>query len=135
MPLPLLDEHSVMVPANRSVVWQAVRQYACGLAQSDHVVLGWVLGTEPTSGFQLVEEVEGVRLAMAGRHRFARYRLVFALDAEPGNATRLSILSFAAFPGARGRLYRGLLLGTGGHVLAVRHMLRTIQRQLTERAG
>ena len=130
MSLPLLDKHSATVHASQSVVWQAVRRYACGLAQADHVVLGPVLGTEPRSGFELAEEVEGERLALTGRHRFARYRLVFELDAEPSNATTLSVLSFAVFPGARGRLYRGLLMGTRGHVLAVRHMLRTIQRQV-----
>lgn len=130
MSLPLLDEHSATLKASQSAVWQAVRQYACGLAHSDHVVLRWVLGTEPRSGFELAEEVEGERLALAGRHRFARYRLVFRLDGEPGKETRLSVLSFAAFPGARGRLYRGLLTGTRGHVLAVRHMLRTIERQV-----
>jgi hypothetical protein len=130
MSLPLLDKHNATLPANHSAVWQAVRQYAWGLTQSEHVLLGRVLGTEPKSGFELAEEVEGERLALTGRHRFAHYRLVFELDAETRNATKLSVLSFAAFPGARGRLYRGLLMGTGGHVLAVRHMLRTIQRQV-----
>ena len=129
MSLPLLDEHSATLQASQSAVWRAVRQYACGLGESDHVVLGRVLGTEPKSGFELAEEVEGERLALTGRHRFARYRLVFELEAETSNVTKLSVLSFATFPGARGRLYRGLLMGTGGHVLAVRHMLRTIQRQ------
>jgi len=130
MSLPLLDRHSATLQASQSAVWKAVRQYACGLTQSDHVLLARVLGTEPKSGFELAEQVEGKCLALTGRHRFARYRLVFELDAEPSNATKLSVLSFAAFPGACGRLYRGLLMGTGGHVLAVRHMLRTIQRQV-----
>ncbi len=108
MSLPLLDEHSATLHASQSAVWQAVRRYACGLAQSDHVVLGRVLGMDPRSGFEFAEEVEGERLVLTGRHRFARYRLVFELDAEPSHATKLSILSFAAFPGAHGRLYRGL---------------------------
>jgi hypothetical protein len=129
MSLPLLDEHSAALKASRSAVWRAVRQYARGLEQADHVVLGRILGTEPESGFELAEEVEGERLALTGRHRFARYRLVFELEAETSNVTRLSIRSFATFPGARGRFYRGLVWGTGGHVLAVRHMLRTIRRQ------
>ena len=130
MSLPLLDENSATVHASQSAVWHAVRRYAHGLAQSDHAVLGRVLGTEPRSGFELAEEVERERVVLTGRHRFARYRLVFELAAEPSNATKLSVLSFATFPGARGRLYRGLLMGTRGHVLAVRHMLRTIQREV-----
>jgi hypothetical protein len=127
--LPLLDEHSAILRGSPSAAWQAVRQYALSLAQSDHVVLGRLLGTDPPSGFDVAEEITGERMALAGRHRFARYRLVFELEERPGNATKLSVLSFAAFPGVRGRLYRALLMGTGGHVIAVRHMLRTIERR------
>jgi hypothetical protein len=130
MSLPLLDEHSATIQASRSAVWPAVRRYAHGLARSDHAVLDRVLGTEPRSGFELAEEVEGQRVVLTGRHRFARYRLVFQLNAESSSATKVSVLSFAAFPGIRGRIYRGLLMGTRGHVLAVRRMLRTIQRDL-----
>jgi hypothetical protein len=130
MSLPLLDQHTATFQASQPAVWQAVRRYARGLVHADHAVLGRILGTEPRSGFDLAEEVEGERVALTGRHRFARYRLVFELEAEAGDATRLSILSFAAFPGARGRLYRGLLMGTGGHVVAVRHMIRTIRRHV-----
>lgn len=130
MSLPLLDKHSATLQASQSAVWQTVGQYGFGLAQSDHPLLGRILGTEPRSGFELAETVEGERLELTGRHRFARYRLVFELDAQASNATKLTIFSFAAFPGIRGRLYRGLLLCTRGHVLAVRRMLRTIQCQV-----
>ena len=128
--IPLLDEHSAMLHRSRSTVWPVVRQYARSLAQSDVVVLGRILGTEPRSGFEVEEEVEGERLALCGRHRFARYRLVFELTAQPNDATKLSVQSYAAFRGVLGQLYRALLMGTGGHVLAVRHMLRTIQRRV-----
>jgi hypothetical protein len=109
-------------------VWKAVRQYAHGITSSDHGLIGTVLGAEPRSGFEVSQEIEGERLALSGRHRFARYRLVFALTEQPDRALKLSAISYAAFPGPRGRLYRALLLGSGGHVLAVRHMLRTIAR-------
>jgi hypothetical protein len=80
--LPLLDEHSAMLLAGQTTVWPVVRQYARGLAQSDHAVLGRILGTEPQSGFDVAEEVKGERVVLTGRHRFARYRLVFELDAQ-----------------------------------------------------
>jgi hypothetical protein len=124
-----MDEHSVTVVAPREAVWKAVRQYARGLTRSDHGLIGTVLGTEPRSGFEVSQEIEGERLALSGRHRFARYRLVFALTEQPDRALKLSAISYAVFPGARGRLYRAVLLGSGGHVLAVRHMLRTISRR------
>ena len=130
MPLPLLDEHSVLVNAGPAEVWPAVRRYAHSLAHSDHAVLGRVLGTVPSSGFELAEEVEHRCVVLTGGHRFAHYRLVFGLEEEPGQRTMLSAASYAAFRGAGGRLYRSLLLGTRGHVLAVRHMLRSIRREV-----
>ena len=36
--------------------------------------------------------------------------------------------SRAAFPGARGAVYRMLLMGTGGHVLVTRRMLAAVKR-------
>lgn len=133
MSLPLLDEHSATFAASQSAVWQAVSRYARSMAHSDHAVLGRLLGTEPESGFELAEEVEHEHLVLTGRHRFARYRLVFKLDGESSNSTKLSVLSFAEFPGARGRLYRRLLMGTRGHELAIRRMLHTIGREVAKR--
>lgn len=100
------------------------------MASADHGVIGRILGTRPRSGFELTEEVEPERLVLAGHHRFARYGIVVRLEEQPGAATRVTIRSLAAFPGARGRAYRTLLLATGGHVLAVRHMLRSIRRDI-----
>ena len=130
MPLPLLDEHSATFSAPLPAVWLAVQRYADAMTRADHGVLGRFLGTVPRSGFALAEEIERERVVLAGQHRFARYRLVFELDQESEIATRLSIRSLAAFPGARGRIYRTLLMGTRGHLIAVRHMLRTIRRQV-----
>lgn len=126
--LPVMDEHSVIVASPREAVWQSVVQYGRGLTLSRHRLLGAVLGAEPRSGFEISHQIEGERLELSGRHRFARYRLVFSLSEQRNHALKLSATSYAAFPGARGRLYRALLLGSGGHVLAVRHMLRAISR-------
>lgn len=128
MTLPLLDTHTATVAAPRVVVWEAVRQYASSLAESDHGLLGRVLSTVPASGFTLDGAVDREELALAGRHRFARYRLVFALGDAPGDATDVSVRSYADFRGLHGRAYRGLLLGTRGHTVAVRRMLRRIER-------
>jgi hypothetical protein len=99
------------------------------MANADQPVLERLLRLEPSSGFRIADEVEGKRVALTGRHRFARYRLEFELGPESAGHTRLSVLSYAEFPGALGRLYRTLLMGTGGHVLAVRHMIRAISRE------
>jgi hypothetical protein len=129
MALPMMDEHSVIVAAPREAVWKSVVQYAHGLTQSEHRLLGAALGAEPRSGFEISHQIDGERLELSGRHHFARYRLVFALAEQATGTLKLSAISYAVFPGARGRLYRALLLGSRGHVLAVRHMLRAISRQ------
>jgi hypothetical protein len=131
MTLPLLDAHTATVEAPRPVVWEAVRRYAASLAESDHGLLGRALGTVPASGFALDGATEGQEVALTGRHRFARYRLVFVLRDATGDATDLTVQSFADFRGLYGRVYRGLLIGTRGHVLAVRRMLRTITQDAT----
>ncbi len=112
------------------VVHEVARRYAGRLARTDHVLLGRLLGTDPPSGFALDEAVRDGEVALVGRHRFSQYRLVFAIaDQAGGPGSTLSVLSYAAFPGVQGRAYRALLLGTGGHVLAVRQMLRAIRAE------
>ncbi|WP_127481124.1 hypothetical protein [Nocardioides pantholopis] len=140
MALPLLDRHSTVIAAPPAVVLEVAARYARGLAYPDHPLLHLLLGTEPPAGFGIDEPAEG-EVSLSGRHRFSDYRLVFAVDAVDGvdgtdganganganeGGTTLTVLSYAAFPGLRGRIYRGLLLGTGGHVLAVRRMLADI---------
>ncbi|GAB3766383.1 hypothetical protein [Microlunatus parietis] len=129
MTLPQLDAHTATIEAPGPVVWEAVCRYATSLARADLGLLGRALGTVPSSGFAPDGKVEVTEVALAGRHRFARYRLVFTVTAgdRPG-ATTVTIASYAGFAGLRGRVYRALLIGTGGHLLAVRRMLESIRR-------
>ena len=46
------------------------------------------------------------------------------------NATLLRLRSYAAFPGLLGWAYRGVVVGSRGHVIAVRGILRAIEREL-----
>jgi hypothetical protein len=69
-------------------------------------------------------EVERPRLLiLRGRHRLAEYELRFELHQDERARTALSAVSSARFLGLSGRLYRLLVIGTGGHVLAVRRIL------------
>jgi hypothetical protein len=69
----------------------------------------------------VAEAEPGRRLALRGRHRFSRYELTFVLaDGELRAQTR------AAFPGIHGRLYRAAVIGTGGHRILTRRLLRRI---------
>lgn len=132
--LPHIDEHAIATDAPREAVWtsllRTVRQTMGGSA-----AFGRVLGCEPArtsklfggivgqtvTGFRVVDAVPGHRLTLEGRHRFARYRLTFHIDDAEVRAR-----TDAAFPGALGRLYRAAVIGTGGHRLMVRRILRQV---------
>jgi hypothetical protein len=133
---PYVDQHALAIAAPRATVWAALERYVHEtIGASKLPLLGRVLGTEPASGFGVIEREPERRLALAGRHRFSRYRLVFELDDAPERATVLRALTYAVFPGLHGLIYRALVIGTRMHVLATRGILRTVRRlSLAERA-
>ncbi|GAB2580873.1 hypothetical protein [Kribbella endophytica] len=139
---PFVDEHSRTIPYPRHVVWQALNEHATGdLLIGPHNPLALILGTKPRGGFEITESVEKQRLDLVGRHHFSTYLLRFELadeesasTAEAGPAaTKLSALTFAAFPGPHGRIYRLLVISSGAHALATRGILRSVE-QLAERS-
>jgi hypothetical protein len=122
--LPYIDEHAITVDANREETWSALLRVMCRDPHDPSTV--------PT-GFVLDEARAPERFALKGRHPFAVYRLVFELDPELGPApgaparTRVRALTWAAFPGMHGKVYRALVIGTGGHRVAVRSMLTRLK--------
>jgi hypothetical protein len=80
-------------------------------------------------GFHVVAADAPSELWLAGRHHFSDYALIFRLAEPSEGRTRLRAESRAVFPGFRGALYRMLLMGTGGHVLATRRMLAAVTRR------
>ncbi|MCW3840498.1 hypothetical protein ONA70_10365 [Micromonospora yasonensis] len=136
--LPFVDEHRVLAPASAPAVWHALARQVPGARGG---VLAHLLGAEPRRasgtlldpgatlpGFAVTEAEPGRHVRLTGRHRFSRYALVFTLSAQPGG-TLLSARTYAEFPGLPGRLYRLLVIGSGGHRVLVGRMLRTIGRQ------
>ena len=67
-------------------------------------------------------------LALAGRHRFSSYALIFRLDDLGTHGTRLRAETRAEFPGVKGRLYRTLVIGTRAHVIVTRALLAAVER-------
>ena len=124
-----VDEHSVTLAVPPEAAYAAVRSYAAGLVGPPtgraRVLLARVLGTDPPSGFAVAEEQPPRLLSLAGRHRFSRYVLDLRVDPEPGGST-VTAVTWADFPGPRGAVYRTLVIGSRGHVLAVRRMLAGI---------
>lgn len=125
--LPYIDEHAISVAADRAETWSALVR---------------VLGYRPEgpstvpSGFALEESRPPERFALRGRHPFAVYRWVFELDAEAPQRTRIHSATWADFPGLHGKIYRALVIGSGGHRVVVRWTLRRIAaRVFAERAA
>lgn len=115
--LPYIDEHAIAVPADRDATWAALRRVMCSGPHGAPV------------GFVVEGSTQPHRLALKGRHPFAVYRLVFELDEIDPHHTRLCALTWAAFPGPHGKIYRALVIGTGAHRIVVRRMLRNIAAQ------
>ncbi len=127
--LPHIDDHELRIDAPADVVYPVLREYVDSIGAKEERVLALLLGTDPPSGFEVVEEVPGRLVRLAGRHRFSRYQLLFELDDVPGG-TILRARSYGEFPGLRGRVYRAAVIGTHGHVLATRHLLKQVQRRV-----
>lgn len=141
--LPPIDEHAIEVDAPAEVAWDALfpvlrhvldrpraRRYAervnadVTVARGDLSHPGGML-----PGFTVIRAIQPVMLALAGRHRYAQYAMVFRIDLLPGQRSRVRIESRAEFVGRRGRLYRAGVVSTRGHVLFVSRMLRAVRRR------
>jgi hypothetical protein len=72
-------------------------------------------------------------LALAGRHRFSTYLLTFRLEDGRRGGTTIVAETRAAFPGAKGAVYRALVIGTRMHVVVTRRLLTAAKRR-AERA-
>lgn len=141
--LPFIDRHSVEVTAGPEATWSAleatlVRSLDSGSSSLAARLLGCV-DTAGTGGKALSEgsTLPGFRvlifqpsreLVLTGRHRFARYEMVFGLAPAGTDETELTIETRAAFPGFKGSLYRFLVIGTRAHVLVTRRLLHAVKR-------
>ena len=140
--LPYLDEQAVVVAAPPEAVWTAVlRTLAAGFGAPPARQAARLLGCDPPStsgwdrpgvgstvpGFRVVTAQPPELLVVAGCHRFSRYGIVVRIEPATGG-TRVRAESRAAFPGPHGALYRLGVVSSGGHVLAVRRLLRQVRR-------
>jgi hypothetical protein len=144
--LPYIDEHSTTIGASRQRVWDALAAtLLASLGRTVPGVIARAWGLDPTrpsvgahatlapgdalSGFTVARSQPPERLELRGRHRFSRYALVFELDSTADGGCTLRARSSARFPGLAGGAYRALVLGSGGHRLAVRRLLRDVARR------
>lgn len=152
--LPRIDEHTITIHTDDPErVWRALgdvlgRSRVPGLGRSRIPTTGYGarwLGVHPGTrsgdpllagstlpGFTVIRAEPGKELVLAGHHRFSYYALIFRLTASE-HRTTLSAETRAEFPGISGRVYRGLVIGTRGHVLVVRALLRATRRRAERR--
>ncbi len=127
-----VDEHSttLAVPVDRA--WAAVQAYVADLlARGSESRLTGLLATDPPAGFGVAAEQAPHLLSLAGRHRFSDYVLDLRVAAHdgPDGGSRVTAVTYADFPGPRGRAYRAAVIGSRGHVLAVRRILASIRER------
>jgi len=152
--LPHIDEHTTTIRVDDpGPVWSALgdvlgRSRVPGLGRSRIPTTGYgarllrvhpgtrsgdpLLAGSTLPGFTVIRAEPGKELALAGHHRFSSYALIFRLIAGE-HRTTLSAETRAEFPGVSGRVYRGLVIGTHGHVLVVRALLRATRRRAERR--
>ena len=139
--LPRIDEHEISVDAPADKAWPVViavferltsRPAWRTLAKALRCKPDRAIGSPDTvgasvPGFRVTRCVAPIEWAIEGAHLFSRYSLTFRITPLDGDRCRVSAESSAAFPGHHGTAYRALVIGTGGHVIGVRGILRRIK--------
>ncbi len=141
--LPFIDEHYIEIAAKPEEVWEALIAVVSGVGDGrSGAPMAKALGCEEIEaegqtgdigskipGFVVTRSVEPAVLALMGQHRFARYALIFSIIEKPSGLMLLSAQTRADFPGKKGRLYRGLVVGTHGHVVVTLNLLRNVRKR------
>jgi len=137
-----VDEHATTVGASAEATWDAIPAALSEVFGRTSGPIARALGCEHVRaegdpsrigstlpGFVVARSIRPALVALQGEHRFSRYALIFHVDDRGDGTSRLRAETRADFPGTRGRLYRAAVIGTRGHVLAVRRMLGAIRRR------
>jgi hypothetical protein len=143
--LPYIDEHSISIAAPPERAWEMLIAMMRGLGSSLPVGAIRLLGLQPAQlcgdwrltpvagdaipGFEVAESDAPRCLVLRGHHRFSKYELIFELSADDSASCTLTAQTWAAFPGLAGSIYRGLVIGSRGHRLAVKRMLGDVARR------
>jgi len=143
--LPYLDEHTTAVAADVDAVWSVLietveqgfsrpsaTRYARIVGCTDQAVSGPRPLAEGSTmpGFRVTLAIPESGLRLEGGHRFSSYAFIFRLEPIGPNQSLLRAESRADFPGLAGGVYRLLVVGTGGHAIAVRRFLAGIKRRV-----
>jgi hypothetical protein len=146
--LPFVDDHATEIAATVDEVWPMLsnaversfsRAGMAGYARLVGCVPVDSSGPRPLAdgstvpGFRVTSALPGRELVLEGRHRFSIYALTFRLDDIGSGRSRLRAETRAAFPGLAGGAYRLLVIGTRGHMVAVRRLLSGVKHRAEAR--
>lgn len=136
--LPFVDEHRVLIAAAPDEVWRALLARVPRFGASE--MFARLVGADPARasggplaegatmpGFRVAEASPLRRLRLTGRHHFSRYQLALTLTQQP-DGTLLAATTTAEFPGLLGGIYRLCVIGSRGHQVLVRGLLRDVRR-------
>jgi hypothetical protein len=144
--LPYIDEHSRTIGAPAERVWSAlISVVRTDLGRIAPGALTGAMRVEPTRwqgqwretprvgdtlpAFAVTESQPPERLALRGRHRFSSYALIFELEQTGSETCVLRAQTRAEFPGLSGRAYRALVIGSQGHRIVVKRLLRNVAQR------
>jgi hypothetical protein len=136
-----IDDRSRTVEATPDRTWSALLAVTRSIGRPLPGALVWAWGLDPPEhrgdwsspapgtsfpGFAVAEVNPPRLLVLRGRHRFSRYELRFTIAEAGSGRVEVRASSSGEFPGPLGAIYRGLVIGSRGHVLAVRRLLARI---------
>jgi hypothetical protein len=146
--LSRIDEHTISVDVPADKAWPFVIAVFVRLTtRPAWRTLAKALGCKPdraigspdtvgasVPGFRVTRCLSPTEWTLEGAHLFSRYLLTFRVTPLDNDHCTVSAETSAVFPGCHGAAYRALVIGTGGHVIGVRGILRRIKVE-AERAG
>ena len=141
--LPCIDEHEISLNVPAPVAWTAVvavfgrlttrpawRLFAKAVrCKPDHAVGTAVTAGDAVPGFLVARCEAPTEWALEGEHLFSRYALTFRIAPVDSGHCRVAAHSSAEFPGLHGKIYRAMVIGSGGHAIGVRRILRSIKTE------
>ena len=135
--LSFIDERTREVAAPVERTWEALIAPAHMGAGAERIAR--ILGCDPatrtgepgtvgstTPGFRVARSVPPRELGLEGRHHFSRYELTFLIEESGPGRSLIRARTHAEFPGMRGTIYRAMVIGTRGHIVATKRMLAEI---------
>lgn len=139
--LPCIDEHETSINVPAAVAWTAVlavvgrlttrpawRMFAKAVrCKPDRAIGAGVTVGEALPGFLVARCEAPTEWALEGEHLFSRYVLTFRIAPVDSEQCRVAAHSSAEFPGPHGKIYRAMVIGSGGHAIGVRSILRSIK--------